>query len=502
MAKFNRQVSYFAIALCVLGVALIAFRHFVSGIPFLPGASQTLWAVEAKIQFEADKGPISVSFTLPNEHAQFVQVNERTASPGFDLMFDEGPKARVAKWSINEAKGKQTLYYLTELKVAPNTAASPADRPTIEKPRFLGSTATAAGSVLSDANTASTHPFDIIEALIKAFQTPNQQAQLLLQKSTVSQRIVQLLMQADIPAREIDVLVLKDGGRQQPLRTWVQVFDGEAVRIFDPSGKYNPAKTPWVIWEQNDGGVIELMGGHGATVGFSMLQKRVPIVSELRKAQAQAEPGLLDASIHSLPLSEQALFKGILLVPVGVLIVVLMRTLVGLKTSGTFMPVLIALAFMQTSLATGLIGFALIVGMGLMIRSYFSRHNLLLVARISLVIISVVLIMALFSVVAFRFGLSEGLKLTLFPMIILSWTIERMSILWEEEGAKEVALQGGGSLFVALLGYMVMTNGLVQHLTFHFLGLQFIFMAIVLMCGSYTGYRLLELKRFRRFLAN
>lgn len=502
MAKFNRQVSYFAVVLCIVGIVLIAFRHFVSGIPFLPGASQTIWAVEAKIQFEADDGPIQAKFTLPSAHAQFVTVNERTASPGFDLLFINPPQAptRVAQWSIQKAQGKQTLYYSTELSVAANSQAKPAQPPQIEAPRFLGSNATAAGSVLSDASAQTNDAFALAQALIAAFQTPNQQAQLLLQNATVAQRVVQLLMQANIPAREIDVLVLKDGGRQQPLRTWLQVFDGDAVELFDPSAKRDPAKVPWIIWEQNDGGVIELVGGHGATVGFSMLKKRVPIVRELRKAQAQSEVGLLDASIHSLPLSEQTLFKGILLVPVGVLIVVLMRTLIGLKTSGTFMPVLIALAFMQTSLLTGLIGFALIVGAGLVIRSYFSRHNLLLVARISLVIISVVLIMALFSVLAFRFGLSDGLKLTLFPMIILSWTIERMSILWEEEGPKEVALQGGGSLFVALLGYMVMTNGIVQHLTFHFLGLQFIFMAVVLLCGSYTGYRLLELKRFRHFL--
>ena len=108
--------------------------------------------------------------------------------------------------------------------------------------------------------------------------------------------------------------------------------------------------------------------------------------------------------------------------------------------------------------------------------------------------------MALFSVLSFRFGLSEGLKLTLFPMIILSWTIERMSILWEEEGPKEVMRQGGGSLFVAILAYLAMSNSWVQHMTFQFLGLQFIFMAITIACGRYTGYRLLELKRFRNFI--
>ena len=38
--------------------------------------------------------------------------------------------------------------------------------------------------------------------------------------------------------------------------------------------------------------------------------------------------------------------------------------------------------------------------------------------------------------------------------IIISWTIERMSILWEEEGPKEVLIQGGGSLLTASLVYL------------------------------------------------
>jgi hypothetical protein len=319
----------------------------------------------------------------------------------------------------------------------------------------------------------------------------------LLQNSDAPSRIVELLMLNDIPARLIDVILLEDGARQRSLSTWIQVFDGEQVSVLDPSGEINPNKRDWIIWEQKGDAVMDLVGGDGTTISFSMLKKQIPVIASLR--EPEKEQGLMDVSIHSLPLSEQAVFKGILLVPIGVLIVVFMRILIGLKTSGTFMPVLIALAFMQTSLLTGLVGFFAIVGTGLVLRSYLSRHNLLLVARIAFVILSVVLIMALFSVISFRIGLSEGLKLTLFPMIILSWTIERMSILWEEEGPKEVFRQGGGSLFVAVLAYLAMTNPLVRHLTFHFFGLQFIFMALVLLCGSYTGYRLLELKRFAVF---
>ena len=226
-----------------------------------------------------------------------------------------------------------------------------------------------------------------------------------------------------------------------------------------------------------------------------MIQQELPFGVALN--QKFADEALINFSLYTLPLEEQALFKGILLIPVGVLVVVLMRILVGLKTSGTFMPVLIALAFIQTSLVTGLVGFLLIVGTGLLIRSYLSYLNLLLVARISAVIIMVIGIIAIFSILAYKLGLTEGMKVTFFPMIILAWTIERMSVLWEEEGPHQVVIQGGGSLLVAVLAYLAMNNELIRHLTFNFLGIQLILMGLVLMAGNYTGYRLLELKRFK-----
>lgn len=153
----------------------------------------------------------------------------------------------------------------------------------------------------------------------------------------------------------------------------------------------------------------------------------------------------------------------------------------SIKTSGTFMPVLIALAFIQTTLLTGLVGFLLIVAFGLMIRSYLSDLNLLLISRISAVIIVVIGIIGLFTLLSYKFGLSEGLTITFFPMIILAWTIERMSILWEEEGAKEVMVQGGGSLFVATLAYLAMSATWVQHWVFNFLGIHLVILATVLL---------------------
>ena len=95
-------------------------------------------------------------------------------------------------------------------------------------------------------------------------------------------------------------------------------------------------------------------------------------------------------------------------------------------------------------------------------------------------------------------GLTEGLKITFFPMIILSWTIERMSILWEEEGGHEVVIQGGGSLLAAILAYLAMSQVLIGHLMFNFPELIMAVLAVILLFGQYSGYRLSELYRFRQ----
>ncbi|NVK10657.1 MAG: gonadoliberin III, partial [Gammaproteobacteria bacterium] len=120
-----------------------------------------------------------------------------------------------------------------------------------------------------------------------------------------------------------------------------------------------------------------------------------------------------------------------------------------------------------------------------------------LVARISAVIIAVILMIATLAVLAYRLELTAGLSITFFPMIILAWTIERMSIIWEEDGWSEVAKQSAGSLITAIIVYLAMTDDVIRHLSFNFIGLQLVILAVILMLGNYTGYRLSELLRFK-----
>lgn len=493
----NRTTLYGLVAvLLILGIGMTWYRHAVFDVPFFPDEERSIWSIEAKVEFEAAGVPVKLSLAIPDTQPGFEVVAEHTASPGYGLAFVEHQAGRRAEWSVRRATGKQTLYYQVDLLVRPDTFDERIGLPpTLEAVTFAGPEATAVQQLLQRARERSADAFTMARELIFEFNDESQVAQLLVQNQSREQRLVEMLHKAGIPARVVQTLFLEDGRRRQMLVPYLQVFSGDEYALFDPqTGQQGQARNQ-VLWEQYSGSLLDLIGGRDSSVSFSIIHQEAAAL-QVSQDKALAANSARDFSIHLLPLEEQALFKGILLIPVGVLMVVLMRILVGLRTSGTFMPVLIAMAFMQTSLLTGIVGFALVVGVGLLIRSYLSRHNLLLVARIGTVILSVIIIVAGFSIIAYSLGFTEGLKITFFPMIILSWTIERMSILWEEEGPKEVLAQGGGSLLVAIIAYAVMINPVVRYWMFNFIGLQFVFMAIVLMCGNYTGYRLSELKRF------
>ncbi|WGW01499.1 inactive transglutaminase family protein [Vibrio sp. YMD68] len=485
------------VLLIIAGIALSVLRHQTYGVPWIPGETRQVWDIEARIEFTAQNKPVKASLAAPHTQAGYTLVNESASSPGYGVSYINTDSGRRAEWSIREADGAQTIYYKTQFLVDPQAKVSPI-KPSgeIVKPTFDGPVEAAANALIERANQRSADDVTFTRELIKTLNdSESQNSALILNTLSKVEAVDKLLAYAQIPSKVVGVIELEDGRRRQSIQQMNQVWDGNKWELFNPTLGTPETQDNLLIWDESNVSLLDLVGGKNSQVHFSMIAQEVS-PKQATNGKVQAD-GLLNISIHSLPLEEQAMFKTIMLIPIGALLVVFLRVIVGLKTSGTFMPVLIAVAFVQTQLITGIVGFLLIVGTGLVIRSYLSKLNLLLVSRISAVIITVIMIISVFTVIAFNIGLTEGLSITFFPMIILSWTIERMSILWEEEGPKEVVLQGGGSLLTAVLVYLAMTNSYIQHLTFNFIGLQLIVLAAILLLGTYTGYRLTELRRFK-----
>lgn len=499
----SRIPFYLLISLLVIiGLGMSIFRHQVYGVPWTAGQKHQVWEVEARVEFDAKGDPIKVSLAVPDTQKGFTLINENTSSPGYGFSLLETQKGRLAEWTKRLATGHQVLYFKNQMLVDANAKyVNEPPEANITPSGLDGPMLTAAYSLLSQARERSADIPTLTRELIKQFaDKENQNSALFIKEMTRPYAIVAILSLEKIHARVVRALKLEDGRRRQNVIPMIEIWDGVQWTLFDLDTYMQNTKDNLLIWNEKGTSLLEVTGGTNSVVSFSIISQDIgPQQATNEKIQAES---LLNFSIHSLPIEEQAMFKTIMLIPIGALIVVMLRVLVGLKTSGTFMPVLIAVAFVQTQLIPGIVGFLLIVGTGLVIRSYLSRLNLLLVARISAVIITVILIISVFAVVAFKIGLIEGLSITFFPMIILSWTIERMSILWEEEGAKQVIIQGGGSLLTSVFVYLAMTNEFIRHLTFNFIGIQLIILAVILMLGNYTGYRLSELKRFKSLVTD
>lgn len=494
----SRVPFYLSVLLLIVaGITLSVVRHQTYGVPWTPGETRQIWDIEARVEFNALGKEAKVSLAAPHTQDGYTLINESSSSPGYGVAYVTTDTGKRVEWSIRKATGPQTIYYKSQFLVDPQAKAAPIPPiGDVVKPTFDGPEEAAAIALIERANQRSADNITFTRELIKNLNdADSQNASLLLNKMSKVDATQKLLSYSQIPNKVVGVIQLEDGRRRQTIQHMNEIWNGDQWVLFNPETGTQPNHPNLLVWDESNVSLLDVTGGQNSQVHFTMLSQDVsPQTATNNKIEADK---LLNFSIHSLPLEEQAMFKTIMLIPIGALIVVFLRVIIGLKTSGTFMPVLIAVAFVQTQLLTGIVGFLLIVGTGLIIRSYLSKLNLLLVARISAVIIAVILIISVFTVVAFKIGLTEGLSITFFPMIILSWTIERMSILWEEEGAKEVILQGGGSLFTSVLIYLGMTNSYVQHLTFNFIGLQLIVLAAILLLGTYTGYRLTELRRFK-----
>ncbi|MBR6356068.1 MAG: gonadoliberin III, partial [Alphaproteobacteria bacterium] len=196
------------------------------------------------------------------------------------------------------------------------------------------------------------------------------------------------------------------------------------------------------------------------------------------------------------PTLEQNTLKWLMIFPLGILLVVLLRNVVGIPTMGTFTPMLVAMSLVRTGFWSGLICFSLIILLGLLIRTLLTRLNLLLVPRISAVVIFVILIMQMLTIFGYQYSFKIAASAVFFPIIITAWIIERASITWEEEGARNATKQIINTCAVAILTYFVISSPYIRHIMFAFNEWNIVILIIVMQLGTYTGYRLVELKRF------
>lgn len=228
-------------------------------------------------------------------------------------------------------------------------------------------------------------------------------------------------------------------------------------------------------------------------------QQKVPFLNmnadEVSKISMVSLWGLVENNIISI----EALLL-LLMLPIGGLLVAFLRNMVGLRTFGVFLPVLIAFALLETGFLTGILLFIfLILFVGIISRP-FNNLGLLHTPKLVISLTLMVLVMTLGSFIGSLTEVTWLTALTFFPTIILTISAERFSTLIIEDGFQKAT----GTLFQTLIAvsfcYFMLSSQWLSSILILFPEILLVVIVLSMLLGKYIGLRWTELLRFKPLL--
>lgn len=494
----------FVTALISIGLIIFVYKYWVLNLPLTPVQQTPVWTIEAQINFTAGNDPIKATLQMPNNPINFRILNQQYVSRRYGVTTLTKNENKSAIFAIRKAHGLQELFYRVSIYHGHSPSKGmPAPTENIVIPKLNVAEKAAITGILQQVKAQSADVSTLAAGVIKqlnALSAKESNAASLLSNDPSAYEIaltaVKVLSTDNIHAEILNCLDISQEAETAETIPWLAVWSGSEWIFLDPVTGNIGLPANYLVWSQGDSSLLQVKGGSSPQLRFSIARDERDTLAIAQQHLFSQNPALLDLSLFSLPLKTQHVYKQLFMVPLGVFIILLLRSFVGIKTFGTFMPILVALAFRETFLFPGLLLFALIIALGLTARFYLEQFKLLLIPRLSAVLIVVILLMAALNILLNKLGLSTGLSVALFPMVVMTMTIERMSMVWDERGGHEAFLQGLGSLFAASLGYLIMESHYIQHIVFIFPELLLVLLALVILVGRYKGYRLMELYRF------
>ncbi len=505
MGSSFRQSLLFAWILAGTGLIILSTKIFQLDYPVFPDTERTIWDFETYLEFDTDNEPARLEVFIPAAKNERNILEEQFFNGpfGLSLMSEDNLANRKAVWTHRFPDNKKVLRYRAQIvgenrrsdfgdnaKFASTERSGPIADPIKRQALIVWSDRLRRQSaddrsyaLLALEDIFASQVSDEVQSLLPDLPAP-------LNKLALA---VEALGYQRIPSRIANGVYLTEARRRADIKSWLEYrADGRDFRYFvdDEPASFFP------IWYGTER-LIDARGVSGLDVQVA-LRSGSRLAQELAQQSGSGRPSpVVSFGFQDLPLTTQLVYKVLVTIPVGIALLVFLRQFIGISTLGTFMPVLIGISFRETALLNGIILFTVLVTLGLMMRVYLERLQLLLVPRLAVVLIFIVICMAGITLLMNESNRTVGLSVSLFPMVILTMTIERMSIVWEEYSGTEAFKQGAGSLLVASICYLVMTNNLVEHFMFTFPETLFILMAICLLMGRYTGLRISEIWRFR-----
>ena len=497
-----------ALALIVISLFIVAYRIISLGYPLTPAKPDYVWTFRFDGVLHGTAKDSLLLLSLPSEqHGQIIlEEGIESGSMSFNLLKEYDN--RIGVWSGRPGPEGEYISYKASVLLQPTGTYTAGVPPRTSYPYGItnGEISLIEGLMAPWRALNFSARLQVVLNLAKKhdFSGPQGNADLLslgeaLRKYDKPTRLLVLLAAVNIPARTVEGLDLVEGVVGKTF-SWVEVWTGQGWGHIDPQRmEIISSKTGFLALSAGGMSAVRASAGELSAKRFELTRN---VMSRWRVffERASRSGRVLDQwSLFRIPPEFQQTFRILLLVPLGALLITLLRNFVGFQTFGIFMPVLMALAFRNTGLFYGLAIFAAIVLIGYVARRGLDRMRLLLIPRMSVLVTLVIFCFIILALVGNRFGVRQFMAVGLLPFVILTMTIERFFVVVEEHGMRTAVETTLGSAAVSVITYLIIQWEVLQITFFVYPELLLFVMGLQILAGRYTGYRLSELIRFRSF---
>lgn len=307
--------------------------------------------------------------------------------------------------------------------------------------------------------------------------------------------MVALCRAARIPARLVAGFELRQTDNPRP-HVWTEVFYSHRWVPFDPALGY-AREMPVQFLPIRRGGesVVRTTGGGQLDDDNAYSILRLPPAQSVLETDLRRPSQIFN--LTRLPVEMHPVLSLMLLLPLGALVTTIFRNVIGIRTFGTFSPALLAMSFIYAAWSTGLVILTVVIMMALVGRSFLEKLHLLMVPRLSIVLTTIILCIVFGLSLLDYLSSTHGAAAILLPMVILTTLTERFHVTTEEDGVSYAIQLSVGTLIVGSCCYLLLKWDSIGRLLLIYPEAHFFTIAIFILLGRYSGYRLVELWRFR-----
>jgi len=200
---------------------------------------------------------------------------------------------------------------------------------------------------------------------------------------------------------------------------------------------------------------------------------------------------------QDLPPAERQLVEFLLLLPLAALICCVIRTVIGLHTFGTFAPALLGLSFREVQSLAGVFILIVVLSVGWMTRRGLAQLNLLQVSRSAVLLSVAVMLLLAYVLLSNHRGNPVSGAIPFLPLVIVTALVERFWTMEEEDGTSAALRTMAATLLTSLTVFLFVRWEFIVRSMIDNPELLGLVVAAQITLGRYTGFRLVELYRFR-----